>query len=240
MNSTTGGLSSSSSLLSAFALSELGLALAKLSELALLEKKPLGAPIAVSLFADLVKPEKTDVVGLSSFTPNVNPFDFGGLLPVSEAATGGSTPPKKKPFLGCSCLSASATAGFVLKLKMFAGEDVLDVASDLVGVVPALGMVPNEKSGVVAVVVVPPLVMVQLGFLPNTNDDDDEIESVFGLPKKKPLPAEATVVEVSAAADVAVVVGGVSVAVASVSFNGVFAAFNLVSSFSRNSFAYLS
>lgn len=240
MNSTVGGLSSSSLLLS-FESSEFGLALGKLKGATLLEKKPLGVGIFVSL-AGLLKDVNTDVVGLSSFTLKVNPLDFGGELTVPEATAGESASPKKKPVFGASSLLA--TGGLIPKLKMFAGEVVLDVASDLVGVVLGLGTLPNEKNGAVIVVVGPPLVTVQLDVLPNCKDDEGKSVAVVvvGLPKQKPLAVGAADVAVSAAV-IVVAVGGVGVAVVaviSVAFDGVFAEFPLASSFCRSSFAYLS
>lgn len=112
----------------------------------------------------LPKPENKEPLGLSSvFSPKLKPFVFGGV------ATGSSffwlAPNEKKPGLMASSVLAPELAS---------------------GIEPnppkLLVLVEAANSGVVVVVVVPPLVTVQLGFLPNRVEVPPM--GVLGLPKE--------------------------------------------------------
>lgn len=111
----------------------------------------------------LPKPENKEPLGFSSvFSPKLKPFVFGGV------ATGSSfllAPNEKNPGLMASSVLASELAS---------------------GIEPnppkLLVLVEAANSGVVVVVVVPPLVTVQLGFLPNRVEVPPM--GVLGLPKE--------------------------------------------------------
>lgn len=197
MNSTFGGLSSSSSPASAASLpagsGEGGFKLPKENGVVEVDpnEKPVVGGIIVSV-EGLPKPENPDVLGLSSlFKPKLNPFVFGGEMAAVASELDASLVPKlKKLGLGVSSLLATVVDGFTPKLKMLetAGVAALVVASDLVGEEFAFWTFPNENRGAVAVVVVPPLVTVQLGFLPKLVDGEVLLFPMVevGLPKEKP------------------------------------------------------
>lgn len=211
MNSTFGGLSSSSSPASAPSLpdgrGEGGFKLPKENGVVEVEtnENPVVDGIIVSV-EGLPKPENPDVLGLSSFfMPKLYPFVFGGEMAAVASELDASLVPKlKKLGLGVSSLLATVVDGFTPKLKMLetAGAEALVVASDLVGEEFAFWTFPNENRDAVAVVVVPPLVTVQLGFLPKLVDGDVLLFPMLeiGLPKEK-LSREVDVTTVVADVD---------------------------------------
>lgn len=197
MNSTFGGLSSSSSPASAASppsgSGEGGFKLPK--ENGVVEVDPNEKPVFVGIIVSvegLPKPENPDVLGLSSlFKPKLNPFVLGGEMAAVASELDTSLVPKlKKLGLGVSSLLVTVVDGFTPKLKMLetAGVAAIVVDSDLVGEVFVFWTFPKENSGVVTVVVVPPLVTVQLGFLPKLMDGDVLLFPMLevGLPKVKP------------------------------------------------------
>lgn len=105
------------------------------------------------------KPANNEVLGLSSlllFSPKEKPLVFGAEKLGSSFLVVVSFAPKLKMLdLGVSS-DLSSPVGFAVKLKILE-EDGTGAVNDAV--------LPKETSGVAVVVVVPPLVMVQLGFL---------------------------------------------------------------------------
>lgn len=199
LNSTFGGLSSSSSPASgpspppAPASGEGGFKFPK--ENGVVEVDPNEKPVLggnIVSVEGFPNPEKPEVLGLSSlFKPKLNPFVFGGERAADASELDASLVPKlKKLGLGASSLLATDVTGFMPKLKMLEGAEVdaLVVDSDLAGDVFAFGTFPKENIGAVTVVVVPPLVTVQFGFLPKFMDGDVLLFPmlVVGLPKEKP------------------------------------------------------
>lgn len=205
LNSAFGGVSSSSSAASpAASISDAvgGFTLPKENGVdGDVNEKPVGAEEFDSLLAVLPNPINPEVLGLSSlFKPKLNPFVFGSdVAEVAAAAASvlaGSLLPKlKKLGLGVPSVLASVGEALTPKLKVLVDEPTLDVASDLVDEpideLDDFGTVPNENFGGVAVVVVPPLVTVQLGFLPKAVDGEVVTApiGVLGLPKEKPMVA---------------------------------------------------
>lgn len=197
LNSTFGGLSSSSSPASVQspppASGDGGFKFPK--ENGVVEVDPNEKPVLggnIVSVEGFPKPENPEVLGLSSlFKPKLNPFVFGGERAEDASELEASLVPKlKKLGLGASSLLATDVAGFTPKLKMLEAAEVaaLVVDSDLAGDVFAFGTFPKENNGAVTVVVVPPLVTVQLGFLPKLKDGDVLLFPmlVVGLPKVKP------------------------------------------------------
>jgi len=141
----------------------------------LLKKNPFDAspPPTSGAFP---KPANNEVLGLSSlllFIPKLKPFVFGGENKGSSFLVVVSFAPKLKMLdLGASS-TLDSPAGFGAKLKILAEVDT--------GALEA-AVLPKENIGVVVVVVVPPLVTVQLGFL--AKGDVVPPIGVLGFPKE--------------------------------------------------------